>query len=315
MPGREPSAVFLARIRQGEIGGVVLYSENYGPSGPAQLVSTLQAAAKQGGNPPLLIAIDQEGGIVKRLPGDPSLAPPQMATPVIAEMQGLGTARTLRSYGINVDLAPVLDVGHGGFITPRTFGFNTAQVSRRGVSFAIGLLKGHVMPTAKHFPGLGYANVTTDNSKVVVTAPKKNILADLTAFRAAIRSGVPIIMISTATYPTLGVAVPAACSNTIVRTYLRGALGFHGLVITDALDTSALTSYFSVPTAAVMAINSGVDMVLAAGTTSRDANQVSTATYSALLAAATHNRISRRTLELTYGQIMALKRRLLTAGR
>src|SRR5579871_3195156 len=122
MRGTTPSAAFLSRVRLGRIGGVVLYSDNYGPAGPKQLVATLQAAARAGGQPPLLIAIDQEGGIVRRLPGAPTLAPPQMDTTAIAEAQGLATARNLAGRGINVDLAPVVDVGRGGFITPRSFG-------------------------------------------------------------------------------------------------------------------------------------------------------------------------------------------------
>ncbi len=310
MPGRVPTASFLARIRRGEIGGVVLYQENYGASGPSALVRVLQGAARAGGNPPLIVAIDQEGGIVKRLPGAPGLAPPQMATPTIARQQGRATARTLAANGVNVDLAPVLDVGRGGFITPRSFGNTPSAVSARGVGFARGLLAGRVMPTAKHFPGLGYANTTTDDGAEVVAATRARLTEDLAPFRSAITAGVPLVLVSTAIYPAFGETVPAACSPTVVRGLLRGQLGFQGVVITDALDTPAVTNRLSVPSAALAAVKSGVDMVLAAGTTSRDANEVSQATYNRLLAAATSGQLSGQTLRSAYRLIIRLKQRL-----
>ena len=217
MPGRRPTATFLARIRAGQIGGVVLFSENFGPAGPAALDAELQAAARAGGNPPLLIAIDQEGGIVKRLPGAPTLAPGEMSTPAVAAAQGQATAKNLSRFGISMDLAPVLDVGHGGFITPRTFGSTPQVVATRGTAFARGLAAGRVAATAKHFPGLGYARVSTDASSVVVGASRSALLADLLPFRTAIRSGVPLVMVSTAAYPALGATEPAALSATIVK--------------------------------------------------------------------------------------------------
>lgn len=310
MPGRVPTASFLTRVRRGQIGGVVLFQENYGASGPSALVSVLQDAARAGGNPPLLIAIDQEGGIVKRLPGAPTLAPPQMVTPTIANQQGLATAKNLAANGVNVDLAPVFDVARGGFITPRSFGSTPSEVASRGVAFARGLLAGGILPTAKHFPGLGYATTTTDTATVVVQATHEELDADLAPFRAAIRAGVPIVLVSTAIYPRLGDQLPAACSAGVVEGLLRRQLGFQGLVITDALDTPAVTTELTVPDAALAAVKSGADMVLAAGTTSRDANQVSEATYNRLLAAATDGQLSRTTLQLAYQHIIALKQRL-----
>ena len=112
--GAEPK--LRPRIGSGQIGGVVLYGDNYGPNGPTLLIRQLQRAAAQGGQPRLLIAIDQEGGGVKRLAGPPTVAPSEMTTAAVAQAQGRETARNLRGYGIDVDFAPVLDVGHGGFI-------------------------------------------------------------------------------------------------------------------------------------------------------------------------------------------------------
>ena len=162
MRGTTPSAAFLQRVERGEVGGVVLFGDNLGPGGPKAAIAALQAAAKAGGQPPVLVAVDQEGGIVKRLAGPPTLAPPAMTTAAAARAQGIATGRSLRSLGIRLDLAPVLDVDHGGFIGPRTFGSTPVTVAVRGVAFADGLAARGVGATAKHFPGLGRAAVSTD---------------------------------------------------------------------------------------------------------------------------------------------------------
>ena len=312
LPGPTASAAFLTRVQRGQIGGIVLFAWNIGPSGPTALIARLQAAAALGKRPPLLIGIDQEGGIVKRLPGAPTLAPPQMTTAAIARAQGLATARNLAHHGINVDFAPVTDVGHGGFITPRTFGHTPATVTVRAISFARGLMADRVAPTLKHFPGLGYAVTNTDSSTVTVSASRAAIMADLAPVRAGIAADVPLIMVSTATYPGLGVRVPAAISPAIVTGLLRTTIKFQGVAITDALATPAVARYASVSNAAVLAIKSGIDMVTPIGTTSAHSVTYSEDAYAAELAAAERGQISLSTLTEAYKRILALKAHLLT---
>lgn len=309
MHGRTPSASFLARIRRGEIGGVVLFSDNYGPRGPARLSVLLQRAARQGGQPPLLIAVDQEGGLVKRLPGAPSLAPPQMRSATLAEAQGLATARNLRRSGVNLDLAPVLDVGRGGFITPRTFGRTPAQVAARGPAFAVGLARGGVAGSAKHFPGLGYATLNTDDSPTTVRATRAQLLGDLAPFRAAIRAGIGTVMVSTAVYASLAPGIPAADSSAIVSGLLRKRLGFRGVVVTDALQTPGVNHYFSTSEAARRAVGAGVDLVLAAGGTGdyADTDGASISTYDALVQAVRSGRLSEATVRTAYSRVLRLK--------
>ena len=312
MHGQTASAAFLNRIRRGEIGGVVLFNDNFGPAGPAALITKLQQTARKAGHPPLLIAIDQEGGIVKRLPGAPSLAPPEMQTATIAKAQGLATARNLTSYGINTDLAPVLDVGHGNFITPRSFGSTPTQVAVRGVAFANGLARGQVLATAKHFPGLGRAALNTDSSTQTVRATSAQLKVDLAPFQAAIRNRIPIVMVSTAVYPTLGSDLPAAWSRPIVEHLLRRQLGFAGVAITDALQTPAVNHYLTTPQAAVQAVRAGIDMVLAAGPTGNlsDTDGASIPTYTSLLKAVTTKALKLTTVQVAYNRVIALKQRL-----
>src|SRR5262245_13612833 len=164
LDGGSPTPQFLGRIRRGEIGGVVLLGDNIGRSGPTGLIAQLQAAARAGGQPPLLIAIDQEGGTVRRLTIPPTLAPREMTSVSVAQSQGLETGRALRRLGVTVDVAPVLDVptSTDSFIADRSFSFDANAVAARGVAFARGLLQGGVASTAKHFPGLGRLRQNTD---------------------------------------------------------------------------------------------------------------------------------------------------------
>lgn len=308
MHGTTPSKAFLQRIERGQIGGVVLFADNFTNGNPAPLVKTLQQAARAGHQPTLLIAVDQEGGGVKRLPGAPSLGPPQMANATIAKAQGLATARNLRALGINVDLAPVLDVNHGGFIAPRTFGSTPAAVSARGTAFAAGLTLGHVLATAKHFPGLGYATLNTDDTVSTVTASRVELNADWLPYRIAIRQHVPIVMLSTAVYPALDSNVPAATSGKVVA-LLRKRLGFSGVAVTDALQTPEVERYFSPAKAAVRALQAGADMVLPAGVTGSvaDTDMPSTAAYAAVLAAAESRILPTNTVRTSYERVLRLK--------
>jgi beta-N-acetylhexosaminidase len=305
MHGARPSPAFLARIRRGEIGGVVLYADNLTRGGAAPVAAELQAAAKAGGRPRLLIAVDQEGGIVKRLPGAPTLAPPQMRSAAVARVQGRATARTLRAAGVDVDLAPVLDVGRGGFVTPRTFGATPAAVALRGPAFAAGLAQGGVLATAKHFPGLGYARLDTDRAVARVTASAPQLHGDWLPFRRAVAAGIPLVMMSTAVYPALGSTWPAAMSP--VEVHALRALGFRGAIVTDALRTPAVARYAPVGEAAVQTVLAGCDLVLAAGVTGseEDTDGASEAAFHALVAAVRSGRLPRATVAAADARVAA----------
>jgi len=305
--GAAPSPGLLARIRQGKVGGILLYSGNIDAAGTAALATRLQQAAAAGGQPRLLIAVDQEGGEVKRLPGAPSLAPDQMETPLIARAQGLATGRNLAANGVTVDFAPVLDVDHGGFIAPRSFGPTALGVARNGIAFAQGLIQGGVAATVKHFPGLGYAQTTTDGGPVTVNATKQQLDADLAPFKAAIATHIPIVMVSTAIYPALGNTIPAATSKVIIGQLLRVRLGYKGVVITDSLDTRGVAPYDSPGQAAVQAVAAGADLVLEPGAALKHPLESSDAAYAALLQAAKTGVLPQPLLLAAYRRVVTLK--------
>jgi len=309
MDGASPTPQFLGRIRRGEIAGVVLLGDNIGRSGPTGLIAQLQAAARAGGQPPLLIAIDQEGGSVRRLTVPPTLAPREMTSVSVAQSQGVATGRALRRLGVTVDLAPVLDVptSTGSFIADRSFSFDANAVAARGVAFANGLLQGGVASTAKHFPGLGRLRQNTDFGAGRVDASRQALERDLLPFRAAVRAGMPAVMVGTASYPAYGSSLPAACVPAVVDGLLRRRLGFRGAILTDDLGTPAVSALIPPLQAVVRAVHAGVDLVYITSPTGSD-DVIGERAYAALLQAARRGQISLPQLNSSYNRIIALKR-------
>jgi beta-N-acetylhexosaminidase len=256
MDGRFPSRSLRARVRRGEVGGVILFGPNIGP-GLRRAIAALQRAARAGGNEPLLIAVDQEGGDVKRLPSlPPSRAPAQM-TAATAGAEGAATGRALRALGINLDLAPVADVNHGSFLGSRSFGSDPAAVAAAACAFASGVQSAGVSATLKHFPGLGRTRQNTDLHRVRVNASARALRADLAPYRRC-GAKVNLVMVSNATYPALDPRRPAVFSRRIVTGLLHDELGAGRLTITDTLAAPGVSS----PSAAVRAIRAGISLLL-----------------------------------------------------
>jgi beta-N-acetylhexosaminidase len=305
--GKGPDQALISRVRQGRVGGVIAFNKD------AQKlradIRTLQQAASAGHNPPLLVMIDQEGGDVKRLPqGPPSVSPAQLGQSGDEDQshdQGQETGSYLKGLGINVDLAPVLDVARqntAGTIKSRTFGSDPAVVSKVGVAFAQGLQDGGVVATPKHFPGLGRATVSTDDRSVTIAATSEQLQSDLAPFKAAIDSGVGMVMVSTASYPTLGSKKEAAFSPAIVSGLLRNQLGFDGVVITDDLEAPAVTTTTAPVVAATSAIKAGDDMLLygkSAGASDR--------AFTTLIKEVKSGNLNRALFEDAYDRITSLK--------
>ena len=311
MQGSTPSPAFLRRISAGRIGGVVLFQSNATAAQVPALVAKLQAAARAGGQLPLVIAVDQEGGVVKRLPGPPTLAPSAMRTAAVARAQGIATGRYLRGLGINVDLAPVLDVpaSSADFIFSRAFATSPAAVASRGVPFAQGLVAGGVAAAAKHFPGLGRLTQSTDYALETVHASKAALAGALVPFEQAIAAGVPAVMVGTAVYPAYGDDLPAASSPAVVTQLLRGSLHFKGVVLSDDLDTAGVSARIPPPQATVQAVMAGVDMVYIAGVNGSGGDAIGEQAYAALLRAAKDGTLTHAALVASYNRIAAFKAR------
>src|SRR3954452_23045075 len=211
--GTAPSRALLARARRGEIGGVILFGPNV--SGRLRAtIAALQRAARSGGNPPLLIAVDQEGGAGRRLPSLPPAEAPARMPASRAGPLGAATGRALRRLGINTDLAPVADVDHGSFLRSRSFGSDPGAVARSACAFADGLRGAGVNATLSHFPRLGRAARNTDEQAVTVAASEGALRADLEPYRRS-APRVEMLMLSTVTFPAFDPRRPAVFSRRI----------------------------------------------------------------------------------------------------
>ena len=227
---------------------------------------------------PMLVATDQEGGEVQVLAGagfsDIPSALDQSAQP---RDQLVASARTwgkeLADVGVNMNLAPVADlvdiarpasnepIGRWG----REYGHDAATVSSKAGAFAEGMQASKVIPTYKHFPGLGRVTANTDTSAGVVdsTTTRSADTAVSVIFGAAIAAGAPVIMVSSATYSLIDPSAPAVFSSTIVTDMLRREMGFSGVVITDDVSAAVQVQDVSAGDRAVRAIRAGCDIVLA----------------------------------------------------
>jgi beta-N-acetylhexosaminidase len=302
-----PDQALVKRVRKGQVGGVIAFESD------AQKlkadVQQLQAAASAGDNPPLLVMVDQEGGAVKRLKeGPPDISPADLGKSDDEDQshdQGQKTGSYLQGLGVNVDLAPVLDTSQpntADTIKSRTFGSNPDAVATVGVAFAQGLQDGGAIATAKHFPGLGRATVNTDDNAVAIAATSDQLQNDIKPFRAAVDAGVGMVMVSTASYKTLGANKPAALSPTIVKTLLRGRLGFKGVVITDDLEGAAVSGTIPPAVAAAGALQAGNDLLLYATHTS-----TSEQAFGQLVKEVKSGQIDRSVVQSAYDRITDLK--------
>ena len=258
-----PSRHFLTRIRNGKMGGVLLLGNGWLTRHTAATVTAeLQQAACTRGEP-LLIAVDQEGGMVRRLAwAPPTEAPAYMSSPSVAHYQAAGAAAALRSVGIDIDFAPVVDTpgSAGNFLGSRAFSHSRTWNGRMARAFVGGLQANGVAATAKHFPGLGLASGNTDHGRIVIRAAAWKLHQGLLPFQSAVRAGTKLVMLSTAVYPKLdGSKRPAAVSSTIINGLLRNRLGFEGVTVTDSLTAPAAVR---IPHTATRAMLAGSDLLI-----------------------------------------------------
>jgi beta-N-acetylhexosaminidase len=311
MDGLVPSADLLGRIRRGEVGGVILFGSNITTrTALIALTRTLRRAAVAGGQPNLLIAVDQEGGPIKRIPWiAPWLSASQMGRICLASAarsQGASTGWALRALGINVDLAPAADVpvSSSSFMyrAGRTFAFSSTRTARLADAFATGLESAGVLPVMKHFPGIGFATRNTDSSVVTIMASKAALDPGLLPYRTAIGHHIPLIMLSNATYTAYDPLNAAGWSRAIDQALLRRQLGFAGVTITDSLDGTAAARRLTTRLLAVRAARAGADLILTTGS-----EAATRAVYAELLRKAEDGWIPTATLRASYDRIVALK--------
>ena len=308
-------------ISDDHAGNLVLIRDD--TKSPAQLrdqnAALQQLARANNHGVPLLIGIDQEGGDVSSLQKGFTVFPNPMAlgatgSAVLARQEARAMGEEMRAVGVNLDLAPVLDLNtnpDNPVIGLRSLGDNPTTVSNLGTAIISGLHDAGLLATAKHFPGHG---ATSQDSHLTLPTVSKSRAAleqqDMAPFAAAVHAGVDAVLVAHVSYPALDPSgLPASLSQPVVTGVLRQQLGFDGVVITDDLGMGAITSRFSLGEAAVRAIEAGDDLLIL--TTPPDEIAV---VLAALRNAVAGGRISEQRLDASVTRILRLKARIAAPG-
>jgi beta-N-acetylhexosaminidase len=315
-PGLIPPPSLLDQISAGEAGGVIFFGENI--TGLSQIAAVIQqlneAHEASPVRSPLLLMTDQEGGIVRRLPGAPVLSEKQIgeSSDPAAEAAdaGTGAGQNLAGVGMNLNLAPVLDVYRqaGNFDDEfgRSYSMDPDVCAECGAAFVTAQQALDIAATAKHFPGLGAATVdqNTDLGPVTLDVPLADLRSiDEVPFRAAIAAGVRLVMCSWAVYPALDPALPSGLSPTIVGGELRRRLKFRGVTITDALEAGAIASFGTPAQCGVLAARAGMDVLLASA---RDVSEGQD-TVAAIADALEHHELNPGQFGIALRRVLALR--------
>lgn len=273
MPGPELDRDTVELIREFNPGGIILFSRNIqDPLQLAELCREIQKEAIRNHGTPLFLAVDQEGGRVARLKepftlflGNEAIAADRECVRR-AEEFGTVTAREMKLVGLNMDLAPVVDIQRGELeqhLQGRSFGEDSEKVALLGNTVIRALQENGIMAVAKHFPGLGPARVDPHVHLPVIDAPREELeKVSLLPFRSAIEEGVAGIMSSHAVYSSLDPDHPATLSQEILTRLLRKTMGFEGLIMTDDLEMGAIAGQGPVAEAALLALDAGADILL-----------------------------------------------------
>jgi len=271
--GQIMGAQAMQLIREYQIGSVVYFGENtHDPQQVSAYSQALQeAAAGSGRGIPRLIAVDHEGGRVFRFRQGMTHFPNPMALGAahsedLSFRAAAASAQELRAAGINLALAPVLDVNDEALnpvIGMRAFAGFSDLAAMMGGAYIRGLQENGVVAAAKHFPGHGSTTVDSHETLPVVHKSLDELeQQELIPFRAAVENEVGVVMVGHIALPLIDSSgAPASRSPIILQTLLRERLGYNGVVMTDAMSMGAIAGSYSLAEAAVGAVNAGCDIV------------------------------------------------------
>jgi beta-N-acetylhexosaminidase len=264
------TAAPVGLVRRLHLGGVIVFADNVVST--AQVRGTTATLRREVRRPwPLLVGVDQEGGLVQRIRGDVTRLPAFMSTgaardPALTRRVYAAAAGELRGLGLTMDFAPDADVTMGAAdpaIGSRSAGSDPAAVSRHVMAAARGFQDAGLVPVVKHFPGHGSVDA---DSHVTLPVQRRSVreLArrDWVPFQRAVDSGLPAVMVGHLDVRAVDRGVPSSLSRPVVTGLLRQRLGFHGLVVTDALDMAAVRRHLGPDRAAVAALRAGADVAL-----------------------------------------------------
>jgi len=304
-----------ALIQGLHLGGVTLFGRNIEN---AQQLAELDRHLQTVADPvPLFISVDQEGGLVVRVTDGATIFPGNMAVgatgdPALARQVAQASATELLAMGVNMDLAPVVDVNTNPMnpvIGVRSFGSNADLVTKFAAQAVEGVQSMGISAVAKHFPGHGDTSVDSHRDLPVVPYPLGRLQSlELLPFQAAMQAGVDGIMTAHLYLPQIEPQqdLPATLSSRVLTGLLRDQLGYQGLILTDALDMDAIKKDRGAASAAVDAFEAGADMLLVSGINADDQMRLGDGPP-ALLAAVQSGRISEARLNESVLRILEAK--------
>ncbi|HJR75550.1 MAG TPA: beta-N-acetylhexosaminidase [Nitrospiraceae bacterium] len=304
-------------IRDYKPGGIILFSRNLESVG--QIVDLTNRLQKLSSRSPLLISIDQEGGRVSRLPKGFTIFPPcegigRCNSYELAYAAASVVAAELRCVGINMNLAPVLDVNSNPanpIIGDRAFGSTPAVVSEMGEATVAGLQDNRVVACGKHFPGHGDTAADSHKELPVVAASRERLReVEWPPFQHAIQHGLASMMTAHVRYDALDKEQPATLSPAIIQSLLREQFLYDGVVLTDDLEMHAIIDHYGIGDAAVRAFQAGCDILLICKDYEREVEA-----FHAMEAAVKDGRISSARLQLSLARIEKLKARFVRPYR
>lgn len=311
--GKQPSDDILGIIERHGVGGVIYFTRNIDDARQVhELSSQLHRAASEAGRPPLLVSIDQEGGMVARIVDGVTLMPGNMALGAAASREGAyETARIcgeeLRLLGVNLNFAPCIDVNNNPdnpVINVRSYGDRPELVSELGSAAVEGFQSAGVAATVKHFPGHGDTSVDSHHALPIVAHDRQRLEEiELPPFRAAIAAGADVIMTAHVCLPALDPSgVPSTLSQPVLTGLLRGELGYDRVIVTDCLEMDAIDKTYGPGEGSVRAIEAGADLVLISHTIGKQL-----AGIDAVVQAVEEGRLSEERLEQSLDRILCLK--------
>jgi beta-N-acetylhexosaminidase len=306
--GTEPDYYIEKMIRERNIGGVLLFAHNMENEAQTRaLAGALQElSVKTEPAIPLFVAVDHEGGEVSRAPW----VTRQPAAARVGARGKRGEAREiaaqigeeLRRAGVNTDLAPVVDTGFGAAIGSRSYGEDPRLVARMGAAAVEGFESAGIVSAAKHFPNHGPAIADSHVDLPVVHHDLETLRSyDLPPFEAAVKAGVPMIMVGHLVYPAIDPGRPASLSPEAVR-MLREDLGFDGVVVTDDLAMAGINGGRPPARAAVGAVKAGADLLLISSQPQEQADA-----YDAVVGAVESGEIPRERVEASVERVLEVK--------
>jgi len=252
-----------------KVGGLILFSRNLTTADrTARLCRACQECAAGCGLPPLFIAIDQEGGQVARLkppftqfPGNPAMKHPDDAVRFARV-----TAEELHRIGVNMDMAPVLDIAPQGVesvMAGRAFGSDSQWVATMGMTVIEEFQRCDIMAVAKHFPGIGRTVMDSHLALPDLEIDAESLAAvDLVPFKAAVAGQVAAVMLAHIRYTAIDPVWPASLSPAVTAELLRRQMGYDGVVMTDDLDMGAIKPAYAIETAIDQILKADVDIAL-----------------------------------------------------